>query len=108
MGQIGEHCKQLVDLNVSGTPITDRGLIQLCVAEDGTRRCQKLARLSVNETWITSKGATVVLQSLPNLRDFDFDNIFEVHYLIKFYLHVNLKLIILSILTFCYVKKEFG
>lgn len=78
MGKIGEHCKELVDLNISGTPITDRGLIQLCVSEYGERRCQKLARLVVNETWVTSAGASVVLQSLPNLREFDFDNIFEV------------------------------
>uniref|UniRef100_A0A1B6D6M4 F-box domain-containing protein n=1 Tax=Clastoptera arizonana TaxID=38151 RepID=A0A1B6D6M4_9HEMI len=77
MGKIGEFCTQLVDLNLSGTPITDKGLIQLCVAENGTRKCQKLVRLSVEETWVTSAGATVVLQSLPNLKDFDFENMFE-------------------------------
>ncbi|XP_054281472.1 uncharacterized protein LOC128999131 isoform X2 [Macrosteles quadrilineatus] len=75
--KIGACCKQLVDLNLSGTPITDKGLVHLCLSSTGERRSQKLVRLSVGETWISVAGATVVLQFLPNLREFDFDNIFE-------------------------------
>lgn len=67
-----------MDLNLSATPITDKGLVHLCVSETGTPRCQKLVRLSVSETWISAAGATVVLYFLPNLKEFDFDNIFEV------------------------------
>lgn len=81
VNRIGECCKNLVDLNLSATPITDKGLVHLCLSESGELRCQKLARLSISETWISSAGATVVLYFLPNLREFDFDNIFEVQLL---------------------------
>lgn len=83
VNKIGEFCKCLVDLNLSGTPITDKGLVLLCVAEDGQRKCQKLARLSISETYISVAGATVALHFLPNLREFDFDNVFEVLMLFK-------------------------
>ncbi|XP_046684000.1 uncharacterized protein LOC124369893 [Homalodisca vitripennis] len=77
VNKIGECCHSLVDLNLSSTPITDKGLVYLCISQNGQRRCQQLARLSVSETWISALGATVVLHFLPNIREFDFDNIFE-------------------------------
>jgi hypothetical protein len=76
--QIGLACPNLRELNLASTPITDRGLVQLCVAEDGHRLCQNLLRLFVADTAVTTDGATVVLQSLPNLREFDYDHIFDV------------------------------
>ncbi|PSN56411.1 hypothetical protein C0J52_09527, partial [Blattella germanica] len=76
-GRIGQACPHLRDLNLASTPITDRGLVQLCVAEDGSRQCQQLIRLVVAETAVTCVGATVVLQSLPNLREFDYEKIFD-------------------------------
>jgi hypothetical protein len=71
-------CPDLLELNLAGTPITDKGVVQLCVAEDGRRLCQNLRRLIVTDTAISTAGATVVLQSLPNLREFDYDHIFDV------------------------------
>lgn len=76
--QIGLTCPNLLELNLAGTPITDKGLVQLCVAEDGHRLCQNLRRLVVADTAVTTGGVTVVLQSLPNLREFDYDHIFDV------------------------------
>lgn len=78
LGQIGLACPNLLELNLAATPITDKGLVQLCVAEDGHRLCQKLCRLVVADTAVTTAGVTVVLQSLPNLREFDYDHIFDV------------------------------
>ena len=63
---------------MASTPITDRGLVVLCVAEDGRRQCQQLLRLFIAETAVTKLGAAVVLQSLPNLREFDYEKIFDV------------------------------
>jgi hypothetical protein len=71
-------CPDLLDLNLAGTPVTDKGIVQLCVAEDGRRQCQNLRRRIVTDTAISTAGATVVLQSLPNLREFDYDHIFDV------------------------------
>ena len=78
LGQIGLACPDLLELNLAGTPITDKGIVQLCVAEDGRRLCQNLRRLIVTDTAISTAGATVVVQSLPNLREFDYDHIFDV------------------------------
>jgi hypothetical protein len=78
LGQIGLACPNLLELNVAATPITDKGLVQLCVAEDGHRLCQNLRRLVVADTSVTTAGATVVLQSLPRLLEFDYDHIFDV------------------------------
>lgn len=78
LAQVGRHCPVLRELNLTGTPISDRGLVQLCISTEGRRQCQKLQKLSVSETCVSASGAAVVLQSLPCLADFDFDNIFEV------------------------------
>jgi hypothetical protein len=78
LGKIGLSCPNLLELNLAATPITDKGLVQLCVAEDGHRLCQNLRRLVVADTAVTAAGATVVLQSLPNLLEFDYDHIFDV------------------------------
>ncbi|KAK7793601.1 hypothetical protein R5R35_011115 [Gryllus longicercus] len=78
LASIGRNCPQLLDLNLTATPITDRGLVLLCVGEDGQRQAQSLVRLVVAETFVTAAGATIVLQSLARLREFDFDQIFEV------------------------------
>ncbi|XP_066995283.1 uncharacterized protein [Anabrus simplex] len=83
LAEVGEHCPCLRELNLAATPITDRGMVLLCVAEDGRRRAQSLVRLVVTETYITGAGATVVLQSLPNLREFDYDHIFEAIELVE-------------------------
>lgn len=77
LAQIGRHCPMLRELNLTGTPITDRGLVQLCVSAEGRRQSQRLQKLVVAETCVSVSGAAVVLQSLPNLTDFDFDHIFE-------------------------------
>ena len=71
-------CPDLLELNLAGTPVTDKGIVQLCVAENGRRLCQNLRRLIVTDTAITTAGSTVVLQSLPNLIEFDYDHIFDV------------------------------
>ncbi|GLH14928.1 Uncharacterized protein GBIM_19354, partial [Gryllus bimaculatus] len=76
LASIGRNCPQLLDLNLTATPITDRGLVLLCVGEDGQRQAQSLVRLVVAETFVTAAGATIVLQSLARLREFDFDQIF--------------------------------
>lgn len=76
--EIGAHCPFLVELELSGTPVSDRGLVRLCVGSEGTRQCQRLTRLVISETSVSSAGVVVVLQSLPLLSEFDFDNIFEV------------------------------
>lgn len=68
----------LRELNLAGTPITDRGVVQLCISTEGRRQCQRLQKLVVSETCVSVSGAAVVLQSLPSLTDFDFDHIFEV------------------------------
>ncbi|KDR12280.1 hypothetical protein L798_13769 [Zootermopsis nevadensis] len=81
--QIGRACPDLRELNLASTPITDRGLVQLCVADDGHRLCQNLLRLFVADTAVSTGGATVVLQSLPNLREFDYDQIFDVLELVE-------------------------
>lgn len=83
LSQIGLACPDLLELNLAGTPITDKGVVQLCVAEDGRRLCQNLRRLIVTDTAISTAGATVVLQSLPNLREFDYDHIFDVLELVE-------------------------
>ncbi|KAK3909480.1 F-box/LRR-repeat protein 2 [Frankliniella fusca] len=77
LAQIGRHCPALRELNLAGTPVTDRGLVQLCISTEGRRQCQRLSKLVVSETCVSVSGAAVVLQSLPSLTDFDFDNIFE-------------------------------
>ncbi|KAG8227678.1 hypothetical protein J437_LFUL006989 [Ladona fulva] len=77
LSEIGECCPNIVDLNLMSTPITDRGLVMLCLTSDGSPRCQKLRRLIVYETSITRFGAAIVLLSLPLLREFDFDRMFE-------------------------------
>ncbi|XP_022187260.2 uncharacterized protein LOC111046079 [Nilaparvata lugens] len=77
LGVIGKNCTDLLDLNISGTPVTDRGLVQLSVSESGNPQCQKLSRIVITETWISSAGAAVLLRFLPNLCEFDYDNIFE-------------------------------
>nr|CAD7410430.1 unnamed protein product [Timema cristinae] len=75
---VGMKCPNLVDLNIASTAVTDRGIVQLCISEDGQRQCQKLARLIINDAFcITTAGAIIALQSLPNLREFDYENIFE-------------------------------
>jgi hypothetical protein len=78
LGQIGVNCLNLLELNLAGTPVTDKGIVQLCVAEDGRRLCQNLRRLIVTDTAISTVGATVALQYLPDLREFDYDHIFDV------------------------------
>nr|CAD7604067.1 unnamed protein product [Timema genevievae] len=71
-------CPNLVELNIASTAVTDRGIVQLCVSEDGQRQCQKLARLIINDAFcITTAGAIIALHSLPNLHEFDYENIFE-------------------------------
>lgn len=77
LAQIGRQCPALRELNVADTPITDRGLVQLCVSAEGRRQCQRLQKLVVNETAVSAAGATVALHSLPCLAEFDFENIFE-------------------------------
>ncbi|XP_069694166.1 uncharacterized protein [Periplaneta americana] len=83
LGQIGMACPNLLELNLASTPITDRGLVQLCISEDGNRQCQNLLRLIVSDTAVTKAGATVVLQALPKLREFDYDHIFDVLQLVE-------------------------
>ncbi|XP_071439058.1 uncharacterized protein [Hetaerina americana] len=78
LAKIGEQCVHLLDLNLSSTPTTDRGVVMLCLASDGSARCQKLRRLCVSDTWVTSAGAAVALLALPVLREFDFERMFEV------------------------------
>ncbi|XP_075219127.1 uncharacterized protein LOC142323417 isoform X2 [Lycorma delicatula] len=77
LGMIGKHCKEVAYLNLSGTSITDRGLVHLALAEDGTRQSQKLTRLIVSETWVSYGGAAVVLVYIPELREFEFEKILE-------------------------------
>nr|CAD7257529.1 unnamed protein product [Timema shepardi] len=75
---VGMKCPNLVELNIASTAVTDRGIVQLCISEDGQRQCHKLARLVINDAFcITTAGAIIALQSLPNLREFDYENIFE-------------------------------
>ncbi|XP_046984838.1 EIN3-binding F-box protein 1-like isoform X1 [Schistocerca americana] len=85
--QIGLQCPLLVELQLVSTPMTDRGLVRLCVGSDGTRLCQRLARLAVADTSVTVCGAAVALQSLPCLSEFDFDNIFEALELLETWDH---------------------
>lgn len=78
LAEIGENCPNLMDLNLTATPITDRGIVMLCMGGNGEPRCQKLTRLIVTDTWVTSSGAAIALLALPQLREFDFDRMFEV------------------------------
>ncbi|XP_046406838.1 uncharacterized protein LOC124171656 isoform X3 [Ischnura elegans] len=73
----GEQCVHLLELNLTSTAITDRGMVMLCLSPDGSARCQALRRLCVADTWVTCSGAAVALLALPALQHFDFDRMFE-------------------------------
>ncbi|XP_046406837.1 uncharacterized protein LOC124171656 isoform X2 [Ischnura elegans] len=77
LGKIGEQCVHLLELNLTSTAITDRGMVMLCLSPDGSARCQALRRLCVADTWVTCSGAAVALLALPALQHFDFDRMFE-------------------------------
>lgn len=78
---VGKYCKEVGYLNLSGTCISDKGLVRLAIAEDGTRQCQKLTRLIVSETWVSYSGAALMLVYLPELREFEYEKMLEVCFL---------------------------
>lgn len=81
---MAEHCPNLCELNLQSTYITDDGLFSLCGQDEGcgmtgVNGCPNLQRLIVSETRVTWIGAYEVIKCLQQLRDFDFDKIFQVH-----------------------------
>ncbi|XP_057376371.1 uncharacterized protein LOC130697487 [Daphnia carinata] len=78
LGQIGETCRQLRSLDVSSTPISDRGLELLGrkTEEDGLP-CQ-LTRLLVTDTYVSHYGIATALRTMPQLRQVEYEFIYQV------------------------------
>ena len=76
---IGKTCPNLIELDLSGTGVTDKGLVQLCHSDENIPRCQKLTRLAVTEGYCTHKGVTHVVMWLPQIRDIEFPAMFKVN-----------------------------
>lgn len=79
MAIVGCYCHELRSLNVCSCPVSDYGLMGLCLnLKDNSGQCQKLVRLLVADTHVTTEGAAFAVCYLPNLKEFDFDDMFSV------------------------------
>ncbi|CAG7825672.1 unnamed protein product [Allacma fusca] len=77
---IGNCCSHIQELNLTSTLVSDDGIFRMSgeSQNDGVKRCQKLQRLIVTETRVSWVGALCALRCFPEIRDFDFDKIFQV------------------------------
>ena len=69
LNRIGHTCKELRELNVFGCPVTDMGIMSLCVSFDQKDpKVPKLCKLDIGCTAVTSKGVQYILSELKHLR----------------------------------------
>ena len=81
LNRIGHTCKELRDLNVFGCPVTDMGVMSLCVSFDPKeKKMAKLCKLDIGCTAVTSKGVQYILDELRNLRYLVYPDVCEVLY----------------------------
>ena len=78
---IGHKLQHLRELNVSSCPITDMGLMSLCVSFDPSYvKCKKLVKLHISNTAITHKGAQRAVEHLQSLQLLEFPDTCDVIY----------------------------
>ena len=72
-------------LDVEGCPITDDGINGLCIGVDYLRmeeeksgKCKSIHSLKMKETKITKTGVQLALDSLPDLKIFEFTNYVQI------------------------------
>ena len=76
---IGHKLHNIKELIVSSCPITDMGIMSLCVNFDPSFvKCGKLLKLDINNTAVTHKGAQRAVEHLQNLAWLDFPDICDV------------------------------
>ncbi|XP_046442838.1 uncharacterized protein LOC124193184 [Daphnia pulex] len=77
LGQIGQSCRQLRSLDVSSTSISDRGLELLSRKTEGDPP-SLLTRLLLTDTYTSHYGIATALRRLPQLRQLEYEFIFQV------------------------------
>lgn len=81
LGAIASSCRQLRELNVLGCPISDMGVMSLVVAFNPDQpKCEKLLKLDISSTAVTSKGASIALTNLKQLRFLVYPDMCDVLY----------------------------
>lgn len=81
MTKIGNVCSNLKELNLSACPITDMGIMSLCVSFDPlAQKCAKLLKLDVTSTVVTVKGIQCALDNLPQIQFVIYPDICEALY----------------------------
>ncbi|ELU06385.1 hypothetical protein CAPTEDRAFT_207619, partial [Capitella teleta] len=78
LSRIGSSCQDLRELNLFACPITDMGLLSLCVSfEPSHPKCPRLFRLDISNTAVTNKGVEVLVKNLPQLHFLVYPDICE-------------------------------
>lgn len=66
------------DLNVSGCPVSDKGIMNLCGTNNTqSTQCEKLVRLDITSTAVNVNGAQLALNNFPNMRFLMFPDVCE-------------------------------
>ena len=80
LNRIGQTCVNLRELDVSSCPVSDSGIMSLCMSLGQPDKCSKLVKLNVLSTAVTAKGAEIVISNCKQLRVFQFCDVCEVLY----------------------------
>ncbi|CAG0924683.1 unnamed protein product, partial [Notodromas monacha] len=72
---VGKYCPNIVDLDISYSEITDKGVLDLVHLQCG-RQAQRMHRLNVLGLKLNHGTVTFILQNLPNLQVLEEENLF--------------------------------
>ena len=78
--QIGKFCVNLRELDVSSCPVSDNGIMNLCIFLNEPTKRSRLVLLNVLSTAVTVKGAEIAIANCNDLRVLMFCDICEVLY----------------------------
>ena len=67
---LAHHCYALLELKLTGCPVTDNSMVNLCVTlgPQDKRKCPLLKKLEINDTMVGLKGIKTVLENVPTLQ----------------------------------------
>lgn len=72
---VATFCPKIVEIDVSYSHVTDKGVNYLCETKNGTVPCPKIKVIFIEYTHVTDRGAECLIRNLPLLERIDYANI---------------------------------